>query len=329
MPNITTRIGVPQIFLSVDSAVTVPSLSSLTFTASAVTPDEGLLLNDLNQPLLATDTYQVVLGLVGRDSSGGYTVGQCSANSGTLTVASGQAIQVSVSNANWPANFNYATAAVVFLKTNSGNFQLAQFAYVDPSDNFVTFIKAKPLRVSATFTQALLQSTTTDPILGSRVPLGVTYAEITPTTGTFNFRRPVSNVTVSPNTSADFQIATTRSVGVEFQSLVNDVKAFVQAAAGNYIKYTSGGSTYQEAHQALNTASAILKGNKPIQIFMPADSTGAQEVRLLIGTLTVNQIELTEAWSKTATTPVSFRFDPAALDKLIINVHTEINYLKS
>jgi hypothetical protein len=328
MPNISTIIGVPQIFLSVDSAVGVPAVSSLTFTASGVTPDD-LLINDTQSALSTSDTYQVIVGLVGRDPKGGYTVGYCSPSSGNLTITAGQVIKVSVLNANWPANFNYATAAVIFLKTNAGNFQLCQFSYIDPSDDFITFIPTKPLRAAPSFTSALLQSTTSDPILGSRSGLGVTYLEITPTTGTFTFRNPVSNVTVSPNNAGDFQIATNRSVGVEFQSLSNDLKAFVQSAAGNYVSYTTGGSTYKEARRALNTAQAILRGNKPIQVFMPPDPTGAQEVRLLVGQLTVNQTELTEAWSKTATTPVTFRFDAASLDRLINNMHTEISYLKT
>lgn len=329
MPKIETIIGVPQIFLSVDDAAAVPVLTTLTFTASAVTPDTGeYLLNDINQPLSASDTYQVMIGLVGRQENGGYTVGRTSPSSGNLTVTAGQVIQVSVVNANWPANYDKAIAAAIFLKTNSGRFQLAQFAYIDPNDDFRTFIVGKPMRAAPAFDTGLLQSTTTDETLGDRAPLGVTYSEITPTTGTFNFRRPVSQVTVSPNTSADFTVTTTRSVGIEFQSLNNNIKEWTRAAGGNYVAYTTGGSTYKEARRALNTAQALLQGNRPLQVFMPADSTGAQEVRLLVGCLTVNQSELTEAWSKTAATPVTFRFDPAALDRLITNQHTEIAYLK-
>lgn len=331
MSNFNIRIGVPQIFLSVDSAVVVPSLSSLTFTASGVTPTAGqLLYNDINQPLLPTDTYQVMLGFVGREpNGGGYTIGQTSASSGNLTVTAGQVIQVSALNANWPANYTYAIAVALFLKTNGGLFQLAGFSYIDPTSDFTTFIPVKPLRVAPTWATVILTGAQSDPILGSRLPLGVTYSEITPTTGTFNFTRPVTNVTVDPNTSAPFQVATTRSVGIEFTSLVNDIKAFVQSAGGNSVQYSTGGSTYTEARLSLNTAQALLRGNRPVQVFMPADSTGNQEVRLLMGLLTVNQNELREAWSKTATTPVTFKFDPAALDRLIVNQHTEVQYLKT
>lgn len=265
----------------------------------------------------------------GDASNGGYTVGYCSPSSGNLTLtSSSHGIRVKVLNASWPSNFDLAICAAIFLKINAANFQLAGFAYVDPSADFVHMIVAKPLRVAPKFAAATLQSTTTDSILGDRAPLGVTYEEITPTTGEFNFRRPLSQVTVSPNNAPDFQVATGRGVGISFQSLANDIKTFVKAAAGNYVKYTDGSDVIEESQMSLNTAQAILKGNRSLQVFMPADSTGNQEVRLLIGNLTVNQVELNEAWSKSATTPVTFTFDPASLDKLITNQHTEISFVR-
>lgn len=65
MPTTDVRIGVPQIFLSVDSETAVPSCQTLTFTACSVAATDKLI-NDVNQPLVTTDTYQVILGLVGR-----------------------------------------------------------------------------------------------------------------------------------------------------------------------------------------------------------------------------------------------------------------------
>lgn len=188
-------------------------------------------------------------------------------------------------------------------------------------------IVSKPLRVSPRFSTAVLTASTSDPILGDRAPLGVTWEEITPTTGDFNFRRPVQSVNVSPNTGPDFTVATGRGTGISFQSLVNDIKTFVRAAAGIYVKYTdSNGDVIEEARLSLNTAQAILRGNRAVQVYLPPDNTGNQEIRLLIGMLTFNQQELTEAWSKGATTPVTFQFDPASLDKLITNQHTEVEY---
>lgn len=256
-------------------------------------------------------------------------MGYCSPSSGNLAITGNtHGIKVKVLNASWPANFDLAICAAIFLKINAANFQLAGFAYIDPTTDFTHMIAAKPLRVAPRFSNATLQSSTADSILGDRTPLGVTYEEITPTTGEFNFRRPLNQVSVSPNNAPDFQVATGRGVGITFQSLANDIKTFVRAAAGIYVKYSDGTDVVEESQMSLNTAQAILKGNRSVQVFLPADSTGNQEVRLLIGMLTVNQTELTEAWSKSATTPVTFQFDPAALDKLISNQHTEISYLR-
>jgi hypothetical protein len=177
-----------------------------------------------------------------------------------------------------------------------------------------------------------------DVILGSRGgqavtgicgPLGVSYLEITPTTGVFNFKRPVTNVQVSPNNAPDFQVATGRGVGISFESLVNDIKTFVQASAGVYAKFVGdNASNITIGLLSLNTAQAILRGNRSVQVFLPPDAAGNQEIRLLLGMLTFNQIELDEAWSKSATTPVRFQFDPASLDRLITNQHTEVQYLR-
>jgi hypothetical protein len=329
MPTEQQRIGVPQIFLSVDTPNSVPDLNTLPFTACDVVPTDPFI-NDVNQPLLTTDTYQIIVGLVGRDNTnGGYTVGECTPSGGNVTIATaGNGIKVKVLNTDWPANFDEAICAAIFLKINSAKFQLAQFAYIDPAANFTTTLIVKPLRVAPRFETATLQSNTVHPVLGDRLPLGVVYEEISPTTAEFNFRRPVSNVTVSPNNAPDFQVATSRGVGITFQSLVNDIKTFVRAAAGVYVKYSDGADTVEEAQLSLNTAQAVLKGNRAVQVFMPPDNFGNQEVRLLIGLLTTNQTELTEAWSKTAVTSVTFQFDPASLDKLITNAHTEIQYLR-
>jgi len=329
MSTQTIRIGVPQIFLSYNSSVAVPSLSTLVFGVSSITPTDSLL-NDINQPLSTSDTYKVMIGLVGRDATnGGYTVSYCSPESSSQTITSnGQGLYIRVANAAWPANFDTAVCAVIFLKINSAQYQLAEFAYIDPTGDFNHTIMVKPLRVAPRFQTALLQSTTSDQILGNRTPLGISLAEITPTTGEFNFRRPVTNVTVSPNNAPDFQVATSRASGISFQALLNDIKTFVSAAAGIYVTYTDYlGGTVQEAQLSLQTAQAILRENRAVQVFLPPDHNGNQEVRLLVGLLTFNQQELNEAWSKNATTPVNFVFDAASLDRLIPNTHTEIQYI--
>lgn len=65
MPTEQVRIGVPQIFLSVDSSTAVPTCAALAYTASAQSYTETLN-NDTPRGLSTTDTYQVMIGLVGR-----------------------------------------------------------------------------------------------------------------------------------------------------------------------------------------------------------------------------------------------------------------------
>lgn len=325
MPARTFRIGAARVLLSVDDSTTsVPSLATLTFSASAVTPTD-LILNDVKGSLDTTATYQVIVALVGKDlSNKGYTIGVSSPSSGSLSITTGQGILVSVTNVNWPANFNKAICAAIFLKKNNGDFQLAEFAYIDPSNDFKHMIVAEPLLTAPSFTSTLLQSSTTDDTLGDRAPKGVTYVSLAPTTGGIQVNRRVDTVTVSPDNSADFQIATTRSTEITFQLLPNDVKDIIRASAGNYAKYTSGGRTIEEAQMSLQTAVALVTGNNPIKLLLPPDKNGKQEIRLYLGTIRQNQTAWTEPWTKTAVTPPSFTFSTVAQDALVIDEHIEI-----
>lgn len=408
MPNQDIRIGVPQVFLSVDNGVDVPDLSTIVQTVTDTLPSDALN-NDTNQPLLTTDTYNVVVGAVGVDmTNGGYTIGKtCAPLAAGVTIsAAGRGLKVYWDNADWPSGYDSAICAGVFLKINSAQYQLAGFAYIDDIADFNYLIFAKPLRVAPKFADSKLFGTSApstnaetagagvviemantlgilvsgqvlvrgstgsgvkaevctvsavttnvsitvsslaftytspmtiynlativaDPILGDRNPQGVGYEEITPTTGDFTFRRPVQTVTVSPNTSVDFTVKTAQSSGVSFSALSNDIKTFVRAASGIYVKFAGdGGSVIQQSQMSLNTAQAILRGNRSIKVYLPPDGQGNQEIRLLVGLLTFSQIELTETWSKTAPTPVTFQFDAASMDRLINNLHTEISYLR-
>lgn len=331
MPSTQIRIGVPQIFLSIDNGVTLPDISAVVPTVVSATPTD-FLNNDVNQPLLTTDDYNVRVGLVGMDMvNKGYTVGKCTAAlvSTVSPGSAGDGLTVNIANGDWPSGFDSAVCAVIFLKTNAGSYQLCDFAYIDPIYDMNFMVTVKPLRVAPIFLTALLSGTTADPILGSRVPKGISWQEITPTTGQFSFRRQVVTVGVSPNNSPDYQIATGRSTSVTFQALVNDVKQFVRAAAGVYVQFVGDNdSVITNAKLGLNTAQAIIRGNRPLLVFLPPDQNGDQEVRLLLGLLTFNQIELEEAWNKGADTPVNFNFEAASLDLLLTDSHTELQYLR-
>jgi len=328
MPSQSFRIGVASVSIPVNDTTAVPSLSTLTFTASAVTPTI-LEINDVNQALPASTNMQVIVGLVGRDeANGGYTVGHCSPGSGIVSLTTGQAIEVKVPVANWPADTNKAIALAVFLKIGASDFYLADFAYLDLDTDFSFLIKAKPLSGASSFTSTLLQSTTSDDNLGDRTPKGITYRALSPTTGGVQVNREVTSVSVAPDSGNDFEIASTRTASITFQLLANDIRDVVAGNAGVFAQYTSGGYTYKQSKMSLNTAAALVTGNKPLKLVLPPDNNGTQEIRLYLGQLVQNQAANTEAWTKNATTPISYTFSPASIDKLINNQHTEIAYSK-
>lgn len=323
------RIGVPVVKLSVQNSTAVPSLSTLVFDCSAVTPTDSLQAS-IRNPLAAATNYQVMLALLGIDATnGGYTINYASPGSGILTVTAGQAIKVHVTNGNWPANFDQATACAVFLKKGSvSTWTLADLAYIDTSSdfNFAIMADAAPGSPSG-FTTALLQSTTTDATLGSRAPVGVTYATLGPTTGGVQISRDVSSVTVSPDNAPDYTIKTSQAANISFQTLPNGVKDVVRAAGGIYATFTGDSSAViTQSLQTLLTATAVLKGNKSLILNMPVDSTGVSETRLYLGNLTTNQNAFTENWQRSATTPIQYNLVTAPQDSLLNSMFCEVIY---
>jgi hypothetical protein len=271
---------------------------------------------------------QVIVGLVGRDATnGGYTVGRTSVSSGNLTVTAGQGILVSVTNANWPANFDKAICAAIFLKIGSSDFYLADLAYIDTAADFKHVVIAKPALGTNAFTSALLQSTTADAVLGDRAPLGVTYRTLSPKTSEgATIARQVSQVTVSPDTSQDQQFASARSVTISFQLLANDIKDIVAGNAGNYVSYSSGGYNFKEAQMSIQTSASRITGCKPVKLILPADNQGVQEVRLYLGQTVQNQNENTEQWGRDSFASIGYTFSANPTDALLDGVNTEIQF---
>jgi len=327
MPNQSFRVGVPTVQLSVDSSTALPSLSTLVFDASAVSPS-AFLNNDVNSNLSTSTTYQVAMCLLGRDIvNGGYTIGPVSPGSGVLSLTSGQIIRIHVSNGNWPANYNLAIAAAIFLKSGSGNFQLADFAYIDTTKDFNYAVMAQPLTSSPTYTYSTLQSNTNDSFLGSRAPYGVTYTTLGPTTQGVSINRDVTTVTISPDNAPDFQLTTSRAANIQFQTLPNAVLDFVKSSAGLYATFAGDGtSTIEVAQQTLLTATALVKGNRALILNMPVDATGVGETRLFIGNLTANQVASSVSFTKTAQAPIQYNLQTAPIDTLVGSQHSEIIY---
>jgi hypothetical protein len=334
MPSQSFRIGVAGTTIFKTNTTVLPAASGVGFTVSAITPTTPYTLNDIKKPLDTGVNYQVILAFLGSDTvNGGYTITVGSSASPPTTVSTGQGLYVRVPAANLPNAASNTPAIACFLKAGNGNYTLAEFAYlnVNSGADFDHVIFAKPLTSApGNFTAALLQSASSDAVLGSRSTVGWDQSTLQPTTGGVTVTRSVTQVSVSPDNSADFNIVTTRTAEISFQLLANDILDVVQGNAGDFIQYTAtSGKSIQESQMSLNTAAALIAGNNPMTLLMPPDSQNNQEIRLYLGQLLQNQTQNTEAWTKSATTPISYTYSAVSIDKLIISEHTEISFKTS
>ena len=335
MPSQSFRIGVSNVSIPSPTNVALPDISALTVSAASAQLD-NYLVQDIKSPLDPTATYQFIVTLLGKDIvNKGYTVSKGTTATAAVAVPANTAsasygILISVPNASWSAGFDKAICAAIFMKKNAGSYQLADFAFIDPNNDFNHVVLTEPLTVDTTFTAAVLNGATDDAFgnLGSRVPYGVAFNALTPTEGGVDVNRNIDAVTVNPDTGPAFQVPVTRSTQLNFRLLANDIKDIVTAWAGEYSKYTVNGHQYEEAQMSMLTAQALITENAPIKLTMPINKFGKQEVRIYVGGFIENLTAWVEAWRKDATTPVTIQYSTVSLDKLIINKHVEVIYRK-
>lgn len=326
MPSQNFRVGVAAVQLGISTSLAIGSMAAIAFTAVAITPTTTYL-NSVRQALPASSTWKVCLAPVGEDQvNGGYTIGVATAETSAITTTAGQAIGIEIESADLAGLTNVSKLCLmaIFLKQGSADYQLCDFAYVNPAIDFNYAIVTKPLLTAPYFTYTVLSAATVDDTLGSRAPYGYSFVSLSPTTGGVQVSRTVTSVGISPDISPDFQIATTRATEVSFSLLSNDILDVVRAAGGTYVKYTSDAVVQENAQQSLATAQAKLIGNKPFKLIMPPDRNGYQEVRIYMGSLTAPQNQITENWSRDAATPIQYVFSTAIQDKLLIDMHVEI-----
>lgn len=303
----------------------VPSLSAMAFTASGATATD-YLHNSILTELTTGVSYQVAVGLVGNDgTSGGWSVSPTTVSSGPLTITNVQnIINVSVSNASWPTNFQNAGWVAVFLKVGAGDFGLVKGIPLDVSNDMCISINTVPLQGATLYPIATLNSSTTESTggLGNRTPQGYDDTTFTPTTDDIGQTDTVGgSVSFSPNNSGDFTLASSRNFKLSFKALRADVKTLIQAGAGDYTVTTSGGKTFQQSSRAINTAQVFAKGNQPLILTLPIDSsTGASTVMLCTSMLLQNQGELALAYSKKNAISIPFVYDTVPNDALTNNV---------
>jgi hypothetical protein len=328
MPSQSFIIGVAGVSIYQPITTSLPSASGVGFTVTTMAPTVSIP-NDIRGPLISGTAYQVIWAFLGHDSvNNGYTVTAGSSASGAVTPSTGQGLLVNIPVGNFPAGSSNTPAIAIFTKAGNGNYNLNEFAYYNANSgyDFNHFLGYSPLfSAPGNFTASLLQSASSDPVLGSRSAVGWSKSTLSPTTGGVRVTREVTQVTVRPDTSADFPIATTRTAEITFQLLPNDIINVVEGNAGTYVQYTaSNGFIYEEAQMSINTASALITGNNPMVLLMPPDNSGTQAVRLYLGQLLQNQTQNVENWTKTDTAPIGYTYSAVAIDTLTVSMPTEI-----
>lgn len=312
------RAGAAQALIAESTDTVLPDLSTLTFSASGVAYDDALFKSIKNKMPTATN-IQVVLGLVGEASEGGYAVTKCSPSSGNLQLTAGQGIQVTVDLNDWPADFDKAGGIAVFVKIGASDFQLSRIVPVDDQNNFATMLITRPRLGARKYDITLLQNASADPALGSdRTNVtGYNFVEISPTTEVVVESFGAEQLTFKPNNAGDFPAVTARPTKVSFQGLINDTRSVIQASAGDFVKHTAAGVIFEEADQGFNSAVAVIRGNKPFKYVMPPDSEGNAEEVVFYGLVLENTQEVALNWSKTAQVPVPYNFSSAPVDYLL------------
>lgn len=332
-----TRIGAAKVRLPVRLNTTLPNLSSLVFTASAINAAGSMLdavVNDQNSALDSTASYYVTLVLLGEDrTNGGLTYSASSPVSGPITVSgTNPGILINIAAANFPSNMNKAYAMGVMLRKNSSDYALAAYGIIDTNGNDFNYtLNFEPLPSQTLYPIGTLNTATADyatyPELGSRVAYGVSFSPSLRTTGGVEVGRDVNAITVAPDNSTDYPQKAGSGTTIRFAVLSNTVKQIVLANSGNYAKVTTPGShTVQTAAMSLQTAVSITTGNVPVQLLMPPDENRNVEVRYYLASVSVNPVGNSERWTKTATAPVQYNVVTANQDPLLNDVSVEISY---
>ena len=329
MSSTSFPVGVSAVLLPKTGASSLPSFAALTFTASGVTPTT-LDNNSTRSTLDSTATYQVILAPLGLDlANGGYTNGVASPSSGNLTLTAGQGIQVSITSGNLSALGGQVAqmfAISVWIKTGAGNFVLTDHAYCDPSKDFVHMVVTAPRRSALSYTSAVLQSSTADAIIGSRVPYGCSFLATATTTGGITLNRTGDKVSFTPDNAGNFDAKTTRTVSIEFSVLSADLKDQVDANAGTYVRHTYNGTEYEEAQMSEYTAAVSVPGCKPVVMVQPPDTLGFQAVTCFLGQILQNQEDNTLAYTKDNQIETKYTLSAVPNDTLTNNMNTELQW---
>ena len=321
-------LGPAQVYVPQRSTTVVTGLSGIRCDISAVSPTD-ILNNSTSANLDTTATYSVAVCPLGGDTTvGGLTLAGGTGAIGTVSVTSGQGIRVSIASTGLPANTDKAYAYGVFLKKNSGNYKLVDYAYVDVDNGFEYLIMSDadsqisyPL---ATLTAITYSSTY--PELGDRSAKGVVFTRYR-TSGGVTVNRETEDVPINPDDGGNYTLPTARTASLQFSILQNTLKQVVLANAGKFGLFTGlNGHTITVGNMSMQTAVAQVTGNLPFKLVLPPDANKVREIRLYLAMISTNKTGASERWSRDAATLLTFNVSPTNIDPLLADVSNEVSY---
>lgn len=319
-------IGVPSVeILEPDAAEAIQDMTGITPTFAAVAAT--VRLRSINKPLLATDTYKVILVPIGFDPDGGYTAGIGTVASADQTITVGQVVRWRIDNGDF-ADLAKCVAVAVTLKTGTSDYYLLGFNLINPTEDLTGAVYFKPSNRNPYFSATVLNDDAdTTTVLGPRVGYGYK-SESFPTTEGVRLRHKKTLVDVRPDDAPDWSAATNSATDVSFKALLSDPETVVRAIGGNFVQYAdSTGDTMYQGHTDLVTSAAVLPGCQPIRFVMPASRLGEQ-IRMYYGNLDFNVAEVTEDMTKSAQYALDFDLQFSAMDKLLRQMHTGVIQLR-
>lgn len=328
MPATNVRIGPSQMFLELkDLTVTLPSMDAVTIDVTAGTPTINDIL-DVQVPISTTTDKQVILGALGYDQvNGGYTIAECSpatpAALSEITLTSGQGLAIHIDNADFATNLGKALAIVTFLIEGTADPVLCQMDVIDPAKDFDAMVCAAPHPAALSFTEAVLNATTTHDDLGSRVAYGRNSRLLGPTIDGVGVNFNTETVNVNLDSGPAFPVPTARQPSVDFKVAENTTRNFVSANAGIFTRFIpSGAITVDSGKMGLASAIALIKGNTAMRAILPPDNQGISETWMFLGLLGANASTTNVRFTKTSVPTVDFNIPGAAMDRLLYNMHT-------
>lgn len=330
MPTEEFISGVPIVRLSKRGTTAIGTIGGITPTIAAEAYTNNLLLAG-QKPLVTGEDYSIVVAPLGfQPTRTGYTIDISTPVMVTpiSTLAAGEGIRIDITNSALGAVTQAINAIcmTIWLKVGAADYQLADFAPIDPQQDFSYMLTHKAFSGVQYIPEATLTAATAHPYLGDRNAYPVVYSEVPTTTGGVQLMYRFNTFESRPDSGVNFQQKLGSAIGMEFRCLTGSIFTLAEAVEGNAVEFVDdNGATRTQAHYALQSALSVVRGCMPIQFDMPPDDEGNVEVVTMLGNVTSNAAEFTRSLVKDANSEITFRLEPAALERLCNRQNTAMS----